>query len=69
MKSVIGMIVVFIGVYIVVYYDIFGFFAQKWFFIFSMCSIAVTLLIAAVTLGLPFNRKRGGQNDKDIHLD
>lgn len=68
MKSVFGMIVVFIGVYIVVYFDIFGFFAQKWFFIFSICSVMVSLVAALIMLGSPFKRKRGGQDDKNIHL-
>lgn len=69
MKSVLGMIVVFIGVYIVVYFDIFGFFAQKWVLIFSLTAVVVSLLAALVVFGTPFTRKRGGQDDKNIHLD
>ena len=69
MKSVLGMIVVFIGLYIVVYFDIFGFFAQKWFLIFSGAAAVIMLCIALAVLGAPFNRKRGGNDEKDIHLD
>lgn len=69
MKSVLGMIMVFIGLYIVIYFDIFGFFAQKWFFIISICSVVIMLITALVVLGVPLKRKRGGQDDKDIRLD
>lgn len=68
MKSVFGMILVFIGVYIVIYFDIFGFFAQKWVFIFSISSVVVMLIIALFLLGSPLKRKRGGQDDENIHL-
>lgn len=67
MKSVLGMILVFIGVYIVIYFDIFGFFAQKWFLIFSLSSIVIMLIIALIVLGSPLKRERGGQDDKNIH--
>ena len=69
MKSVIGMIVVFIGLYIVIYFDIFGFFAQKWFLYLSGTMVVISLLAALIVFGSPFTRKRGGQDDKNIHLD
>ena len=69
MKSVLGMIVVLIGLYIVIYFDIFGFFAQKWFLIVSISAAAIMLGIAAAVFGLPFKRKRGGKDEKNIHLD
>lgn len=59
MKSVFSMIVVFILVYIVIYFDIFGFFAQKWFLIFSICSVVLMLITALVMLGSPFKKKGG----------
>lgn len=63
MKSVFGMIVVFIGLYIVIYFDIFGFFAQKWFLILSGSTVIIMLGVTFVTLGSPFHRKRGGKNE------
>lgn len=69
MKSVFGMIVVFIGLYIVIYFDIFGFFAQKWFLIVSASAAIIMLGVAFVVLGNPFKRKRGGENEKNSHLD
>lgn len=63
MKSVFGMIVVFIGLYIVVYFGIFGFFAQKWFLILSGSSVIIMLGVAFFVLGSPFRRKEGGKND------
>lgn len=60
MKSVLSMIVVFIGLYIIIYSDIFGLFAQKWFLIFAGVSVIASLTAAAVMLGLPFQKKKGG---------
>ncbi|MCM1323638.1 MAG: hypothetical protein NC218_05710 [Acetobacter sp.] len=59
MKSVFSMIVVFIGVYIVIYFDIFGFFAQKWFLIVAFSAAVTMLLVALVVLGSPFKKKGG----------
>lgn len=60
MKSVLGMIVVFIGLYIIIYSDIFGLFAQKWFIIFAGISVVASLGVAALMFGLPFKKKKGG---------
>ncbi len=68
MKSVLGMIVVFIGLYIVIYSDILGFFAQKWVLAFSVSLAIFMLIVAVVVLGLPFSKKKGGEDDvEDVH--
>ncbi len=64
MKSIIGMIVVFIGLYIILYYDIFGFFAQSWVFYFSIILAIVMTLIAFVLLK-HLEKVKGGKNDKN----
>ncbi len=60
MKSVLGMIVVFIGLYIIIYSDILSFFAQKWFLVFAGVCVIASLAAAAIMLGLPFKKKKGG---------
>lgn len=64
MKSVAGMIIVFIGLYIIVYSDVFGFFAKSSMTIFAISSVVVMLILAVFLLGLPRIGKRGGDNDK-----
>lgn len=63
MKSVIGMIVVFIGVGIILYLDVFNLFAQSWMFISSLVLVAIMLLIAVFVLGLPLKKNKGGKHD------
>ncbi len=63
MKSVIGMIVVFIGVGIILYLDVFNLFAKSWMFNLSLGLVAMMLLIAVFVLGLPFKKKNGGKHD------
>lgn len=63
MKSVLGMIVVFIGLYIIIYSDIFGFFAQKWVIIFAGTTVVASLIAAIFAFGLPFTHKKGGSNE------
>lgn len=64
MKSVISMIVVFIGLYIVIYNDIMSFFAQKWFLLFAGIFAITMLIIAIIVLGSPFKiKKRGDHNE------
>ena len=68
MKSVVGMIVVFIGLYIIAYSDIMGFFAQKTLYYTALGCVC----IAAAFLGTPFTKplfkRRGDDNDKTSHL-
>ena len=63
MKSVIGMIVVFAGVGIILYLDVFNLFAQSWMFTLSLIMVAIMLLIAVFVLGLPSKTKKGGKNE------
>ncbi|MBR1374329.1 hypothetical protein IJ556_07785 [bacterium] len=63
MKSVIGTIVIFIGIYVIVRNDILAFFAQDSFFIFALCSIVIMLIVAVTVLGLPKFGKRGEHDD------
>lgn len=70
MKSVIGTIIIFIGLYVVITNDILGFFAQKSVTVFAICAIAVMLIVAVLVLGLPFSKKKGGHHDEENeHLD
>lgn len=70
MKSVMGTIIIFIGLSIIIYSGILGFLAQESVFIFAVSAIVVMLIIAVVVLGSPF-KKRGDYHDdkKDKHLD
>ncbi len=63
MKSVLGMIVVFIGLYIVIYFDIFGFLAQKWFLIVSAGAAVFMLGVALVVFPPSLGRKKGGKDE------
>ncbi len=68
MRSVIGTIIIFIGIYVVMANDILSFFAQKSTLIFAVCAVIFMLIIAMLVLGLP--HKKGGENhDKDNHLN
>lgn len=64
MKSVAGMIIVFIGLYIILYGDVFSFFASSSMTFFAIGAIVVMLLLALFVLGFPKIRKRGDSNDK-----
>ena len=64
MKYIIGMVVVFCGLYIILYYDMFSFFAQPWLLKFTIIlDIILTLLAIAVIVYL--RKKRGGKNGKN----
>ncbi len=63
MKSVLGMIVVFIGLYIILSSDILSFFAQKWFMIFAVVAVIASLLAALFVFGLPFMKKKGENHE------
>ena len=70
MKSVIGMFVIFFGIYIVVANDMLSFFAQKSVFIFAVFAIIVMMIVAVFVLGLPkIQLKRGHQDDEDKPQD
>ena len=70
MKSVIGTIIIFIGLYVIITNDVLSFFAQKSVTIFAISAIAVMLIVAVLVLGLPFSKKKGGHHDKDSeHLN
>ena len=64
MKSVAGMIIVFIGLYIILYGDVFSFFAQSSVTYFAVGAIIVMLLLALFVLGLPKINKGGDSDDK-----
>ena len=67
MKSVIGTIIIFIGLYFTISNaivgDVLDFFAQKSFFIFAVGAIITMLCVAVVVLGLP-GKKKGGHHEK-----
>lgn len=65
MKSVIGMFIVFIGLYIVIVNDMLSFFAQKSVFVFAVSAIIVMLIIAVYVLGLPKIQLKGGHQDDE----
>jgi len=65
MKSVIGMFIIFVGLYIVIVNDMLSFFAQKSFLIFAVLAICVMMVVALFVLGLPKKTKGGHQNDED----
>ena len=60
MKSVIGMFVIFMGLYIVLVNDMLSFFAQKSVFIFAVGAIITMLIVALIVLGLPVSKKNPG---------
>jgi len=68
MKSVIGTIIIFIGVYVIVTSDILSFFAQKSFTVFAIGSVVTMLIIAFIVLGLPKKTKGGHHEKDDKHL-
>lgn len=65
MKSVIGMFVIFMGLYIVLVNDMLSFFAQKSVFIFAVGAIITMLIVALIVLGLPVSKKNPGENDDE----
>lgn len=65
MKSVIGTIVIFFGLYILISSGILSFIAQTGFLIFAITLVIIMLVIALVTLGIPSKRKRGHHDKKD----
>ncbi len=72
MKSVAGMIVVFIGLYFIAYSDVIGFFAHKTLLYIALGLCVFMLLAAAAFLGTPFSKplikRRGDDNDKDSNV-
>jgi len=70
MKSVIGMFVIFMGLYIILVNDMLSFFAQKSVFIFAVGAIITMLIVALIVLGLPVSKKNpGGNDDEDTPKD
>ena len=68
MKSIFGTIIIFIGLYIMLYFDIFGFFAQSWVLVSAVGLVLFMLILAVFVIGIP-KKEKGGQNDKkDIDL-
>lgn len=69
MKSVLSMIVVFIGVYIIVISGILNFFARESVFYTLLAVAFLMILLAAALLGTPFSKplikRRGDDDDKD----
>lgn len=65
MKSVIGMFIIFIGLYIVIVNDMLSFFAQKSFFVFAVLAIVVMMVVALCVLGLPKIQPKGGYRDDE----
>lgn len=63
MRSVFGTIIIFIALYIILYFDIFGFLAQSWVLYTAIGLVFVMLILALFILGLP-GKKKGGHNDK-----
>ena len=62
MKSVICMIGVFLGIYIILFYDVFSFFAQSWFLVASIVlSVIMVLLIFIIH---PIQSKNKGDNNE-----
>lgn len=64
MKSVASMIVVFIGLYIIIYSDVFSFFAQTSVTLLAIFSIIALLVLAVFVLGTPKIKKGGESNGK-----
>ncbi|MBQ8750924.1 MAG: hypothetical protein IJZ30_04745 [Alphaproteobacteria bacterium] len=63
MKSVICMMGVFLGVCIILYYDIFSFFAQSWALTASIVLSAIMVLIALFIYPNQQKKKNGGNNE------
>lgn len=63
MKSVIGTVVAFIGVYIIIENGILSFFAQKPVIIIALGLVFLMLIIAAAVLGIPHKKKGGGGHE------
>lgn len=64
MKSYFGMLMVFLGMYIIFYYDILGFFAKPSMFWFALILASSTLVIGVASLFI-LAKKRGGNNEED----
>ena len=69
MKSVIGTIIIFIGLYILVVSGVFSFLSQDFIFPIIVGVIALLLFITVYFLGVPYLAKKGEKHDKDTHLD
>lgn len=71
MKSVAGMIVVFIGLYLIAASDVLSFFAHKSLLYIAIGLCVIAILAAAAILGTPFSKplikRRGDDNDEDSH--
>lgn len=61
MKSVICMIGIFLGIYIILYYDIFSFFAQSW---FLTASIVLSIIMVLIALFIYSPQKKKGDNNE-----
>lgn len=69
MKSVIGMFIIFAGLYLLLSSGVMDFFAQKSVLIFSVSLAFFMLLITGITLAVKIKKGRGDDNDKDTRLD
>ena len=69
MKSIIGTIIIFIGLYILVITGVFDFLSQDFIFPIILAVIAALLVAAVVILGVPSRTKKGENHDKDTNLD
>ena len=63
MKSCLGMFVIFLGTYIILYYDIFSFLLQP--FMFKISLIIVGSMLAIVVTSLLILAKKRGDNDEN----
>lgn len=68
MRSVFGTIIIFIALYIILYFDIFGFLAQSWVLYTTIGLVVLMLVLALFVLGLPGKKKGGHKNEKDTDL-
>lgn len=64
MKSVIGIIIVFIVLYIILTNGVFDFFAHDAVFIFAVSAVVAMLIISVIVLGIPTFKKRGKNHDE-----
>lgn len=69
MKSVVGTIIIFIGLYILMMTGVFNFLAQDFIFPVIMGVIIALLIVAVFVLGVPKKNKKGEHHDKDTNLD
>jgi amino acid transporter len=69
MKSVVGTIIIFIGLYILMMTGVFNFLAQDFIFPVIMGVIIALLIVAVFVLGVPKKIKKGEHHDKDTNLD